>query len=100
VAVELSISPVSPVSTVAGGGAAAAAGRGTPGTGLREGQDVAVRFRVSDANTGQPLAGLSPAAWLDRPPATEVSVPACAARIKELAGGSLFGKAEVDLTSF
>ncbi|HEV3078119.1 MAG TPA: YncE family protein, partial [Thermoanaerobaculia bacterium] len=84
-AVELSISPVSP---------------SAPGSGLREGQDVAVRFRVSDANTGQPLAGLSPAAWLDRPAATEVSPPACAARVKELAGGSLFAKAEVDLSSF
>ncbi len=66
---------------------------------LREGQDVAVRFRVTDA-AGQALAGLSPAAWLDRLPAAEVAPPECAARVKELAGGSLFNQAELDLNSY
>ncbi len=73
---------------------------GPPGPpGLREGQDVAVRFRVTDA-AGQALAGLSPAAWLDRLPAAEVAPPECAARVKELAGGSLFNQAELDLNSY
>jgi YVTN family beta-propeller protein len=83
IAVELAITPV-------GGGG---------GPAVREGQDVAVRFRVSDA-AGQALGGLSPAAWLDRLPAAEVVPPECAARVKELAGGSLFGQAEADLNSY
>jgi YVTN family beta-propeller protein len=100
VAVELSISPL-PLAAGGGSGAAPlAANRDTPPRSLREGQDVVFRFRVSDANTGQPLGGLSPAAWLDLPAAAEVGVPGCAARIKELAGGSLFAKSELDLASF
>jgi len=98
VAVELSISPLA-----GGTGSAAApiaAKRGTPGLSLREGEDVVFRFRVSDASTGQALGGLTPGAWLDRPAASEVGVPGCAERIKELAGGSLFAKSEVDLSSF
>ncbi|HEY6321108.1 MAG TPA: hypothetical protein VJA16_06090 [Thermoanaerobaculia bacterium] len=84
IAVELEIAPLA----------------GHPGPpGLREGQDVAVRFRVTDA-AGQALAGLSPAAWLDRLPAAEVAPPECAARVKELAGGSLFNQAELDLNSY
>ena len=67
--------------------------------GLHEGQDVAVQFRVTDA-AGQALAGLSPAAWLDRLPAAEVAPPECAARVKELAAGSLFNQAELDLNSY
>jgi len=84
IAVELAITPL-------------AAHPGPPG--LREGQDVAVRFHVTDA-AGQALAGLSPAAWLDRLPAAEVAPPECAARVKELAGGSLFNQAELDLNSY
>lgn len=95
IAVELAIVPIagSPIagSPIVDGGA--------PVAGLREGQDVAVRFRVSDAG-GQALAGLSPAAWLDRLPAAEVAPPECAARVKELAGGSLFNQAELDLNSY
>jgi len=87
IAVELAITPL-------------AGHPGPPGPpGLREGQDVAVRFRVTDA-AGQALAGLSPAAWLDRLPAAEVAPPECAARVKELAGGSLFNQAELDLNSY
>ena len=89
IAVELAITPI--------GGTPAAAPPGPPG--LREGQDVAVRFRVTDA-AGQALAGLAPAAWLDRLPAAEVAPPECAARVKELAGGSLFNQAELDLNSY
>jgi len=97
VAVELSITPL------AGGGAVAAPPAAEPNahpSSLREGEDVVFRFRVSDAGTGQPLGGLSPGAWLDLPAAVEVGAPACAARIKELAGGSLFAKSELDLSSF
>lgn len=95
IAVELAITPLasSPI-----GGSPIGVG-GTPVAGVREEQDVAVRFRVSDAS-GQALAGLSPAAWLDRLPAAEVAPPECAARVKELAGGSLFNQAELDLNSY
>lgn len=91
IAVELAITPIG------GGGTPVATATGPPG--LREGQDVAVRLRVTDT-AGQALAGLSPAAWLDRLPAAEVAPPECAARVKELAGGSLFNQAELDLNSY
>jgi YVTN family beta-propeller protein len=92
IAVELAITPI-------GGGSGGSGGEGGGRAAAREGQDVAVRFRVSDA-AGQALGGLSPAAWLDRLPAAEVVPPECAARVKELTGGSLFGQAELDLNSY
>ena len=35
---------------------------------LREGQDGAFRFKLSDTATGTPVAGAYPAAWIDFSP--------------------------------
>jgi hypothetical protein len=42
-----------------------------PDGGLRESERVALRFHLSDAATGLPLTGLTPAAWLEPVPAGE-----------------------------
>ncbi|MCM2334141.1 MAG: cytochrome D1 [Anaeromyxobacteraceae bacterium] len=40
-------------------------GEAPPGLPLQEGDFAEVRFRMTDATTGRPVAGLNPAAWLD-----------------------------------
>jgi hypothetical protein len=40
------------------------AATGQPG--LQEGDDAAIRFKVSDTTTGAPVRGIYPAAWIDR----------------------------------
>ena len=63
---------------------------------LREKDRVAVRLRISDVNTGQPLDGLEPVAWMGAAPAaTEdngVDLESCPAEAQEIAAG---GRPEV-----
>lgn len=67
----------------------------------QEGDPVRVSLRFTDAATGQPLAGLLPAAWLDRIPAGEEEGPrACTKKIETFLGGSLLSAAEVNLNVF
>jgi YVTN family beta-propeller protein len=86
IAVELAVEGVAPL----GAGAAAE---------LREG-DAAVRFRLSDAATGTPLAGASPAAWMDLLSEGENAGGNCTSRVKELLGESLFNRPAVDLNVY
>ena len=68
---------------------------------LRERESVRVQVRLQDAATGSPLAGGSPAAWIDRKPATgPMSAEQCTAKVKLFAEGSSFSRSEVDLTSY
>ncbi len=86
IALELTVEPVSP-----GAGSAAEP---------REG-DAVIRFRLSDAATGTPLAGAYPAAWMDRLGAKETADPGrCKEKIKEFLGGSLFNRPAVDLNVY
>ena len=71
------------------------------GKGIREGQDVTVRFRISDGATGTPLSGLYPAAWMDLVGSGEISNPAdCTRKVESFLGGSLFSKPAVDLNAY
>jgi len=85
IALELAVEPVSP-----GGGTAAEP---------REG-DAVVRFRLSDAATGTPLAGVSPAAWMDLLRGGESAGGNCTSRVKEILSESLFNRPAVDLNVY
>jgi hypothetical protein len=55
---------------------------------LREKDHVAVRLRISDLNTGLPLEGLDPVAWLGSAPEGTGADPAsCLAEAGEIAAG-------------
>ena len=67
----------------------------------REFEDVVVRLRITDAATGSPASGSSPAAWIDRRPEdTRATAEQCAGKVKRFAEGSMFSRTETDLTSF
>jgi YVTN family beta-propeller protein len=68
---------------------------------LREFENVTVQVRWADATTNSPLAGGSPAAWLDlRPGVNQTTAEQCVGKVRRLAEGSTFSRAELDLTSF
>lgn len=67
--------------------------------GLREGDDVVIRFDVRDEITGTPIRGSRPGGWMDS--ASRGNRPAaCADRVRAYAGASLFDRAQVDLNTF
>ena len=85
IAVEMSIDPLEPGS----GGA------------LREGQDVAFRFSLSDTATGQPLSRLEPAAWMALlPEDKKEQAKSCTNRVEEFVGGGLLHRPDLDLNAY
>jgi YVTN family beta-propeller protein len=74
----------------------AVAGKAGP---LRTGDDVIVRFRISDDATKTPLTGAQPAAWLYRT-TPETSGKDCPDLVRELLSGNTFVRAETDLNAF
>ncbi len=65
---------------------------------LRGGDDVVVRFELTDQATGSPLRGAKPAAWMD---GGSTSRPAgCRDRINIYAGGGFLGRADVNLNAY
>jgi DNA-binding beta-propeller fold protein YncE len=68
---------------------------------LREFENVEVQVRFTDTATGSPIAGGSPAAWIDRKPDSRLTTPdQCTGKIKRFAEGSTFSHTELDLTSY
>jgi len=68
---------------------------------LKEGQETVIRFRLSDVATGTPLAGASPAAWLDSAAARAAGGGAtCTETVEQLLGGSFFRRPAVDLNAY
>lgn len=68
---------------------------------LEEDEPVLVRFRLSDTTTNSPVAGASPAAWIDRKPDGEkTTAEHCVGKVKRFAEGSTFSRTELDLISF
>ena len=65
---------------------------------LKEGQEAVIRFRLSDQATGTPLAGASPAAWLDGAAASAAGT--CTEAVEQLLGGSFFRRPAVDLNAY
>jgi YVTN family beta-propeller protein len=71
------------------------------GKGLLAGEDAVVTFSVSDARTGQPLAGVRPSAWVssrraEEPPSEEQ----CKDKIRTFMGGLLSARPDADLNSY
>jgi YVTN family beta-propeller protein len=69
--------------------------------GLVAGEDATVTFSVTDARTGQPLAGVRPRAWisarkLDHTP----SEAECRDKIATFMGGLLSARPDIDLNSY
>ena len=71
------------------------------GKGLAAGAEAVVTFSVTDARTGQPLAGVRPSAWVssrraEEPPSEEQ----CKDKIRTFMGGLLSARPDVDLNSY
>lgn len=70
-------------------------------TELRERDTVVVQVRFTDAATNSPLAGGSPAAWIDRRSGAQpITQAQCVGKVKRFAEGSTFSRTEMDLTSY
>ncbi len=68
---------------------------------FREGQEAVIRFRLSDVATGTPVAGSSPAAWLDRAEAANsAGGGTCTEAVEQLLSGSFFRRPAVDLNAY
>lgn len=68
---------------------------------FREGDDVRVRFAISDTTSGTPITSVYPAAWMDlRPEGEPYNPDLCARKVENFLGGSMFSKAEVDLNVY
>lgn len=68
---------------------------------LREGDDVAFRFEITDTAGGNPLSSVYPGAWMDLKPETERFSPkACKEKVEAFVGGSLFSPPELDLNVY
>ncbi|QXH53776.1 cytochrome D1 [Pseudomonas fakonensis] len=69
---------------------------------LREGDFASIRFKVSDQNSGQPLSGMAPGAWLD--PAQSAPLgdrdSSCKARVALFLKSSIGARPLLDLNSY
>lgn len=69
-----------------------------PAETIRAGDDIEVRFEVTDTTTNSPITNLSPAAWID---GTNLSgSESCHDKIESFLNGSLSARAEYDLNEF
>lgn len=74
---------------------------GTEKRGFREGDLVRFRFRVNDTNSGAPLSGLYPAAWLDLHVKNgQGEARSCKEKVGSFIGASLISPAELDLNVY
>ena len=74
-------------------------------TPLREGDDVRVRFQITDTTSQAPMSGLYPAAWMDRildpdDPLESDEVKACQDKVAGFIGGTLLAQPELDLNVY
>ena len=69
---------------------------------LREGDEVAVSLKISDEQSGEPLRGLFPTAWMsarrdEEPPSTSKR---CLHKVATFTTGNLFARPDVDLNVY
>ena len=67
---------------------------------LREEGTAAIRFEITDAATGQPLAGLSPAAWMSLLPPDGTDAQKCRQDIEQFVSGTLLKRPALDLNVY
>ncbi len=73
---------------------------GPPGQVL-ERRDARITLEITDKLSGQPLAGLFPAAWLDRESAhPKGAPPECRQKVDAFIAGALLSRPEVDLNTY
>jgi len=70
----------------------------TPNAKLRAGEDVNIKFKVTDTTTGTPVKGLNLSAWLSRGPVADAAQ--CRQKIQSYLTGSMRARPEVDLNSY
>ena len=68
---------------------------------LEEGDDARIRFTITDTASGRPVRAINPAAWMDLVPKDEIrGAKTCEQKVKAFLGGSIFGRAELDLNVY
>lgn len=87
IAVDFSVEPVSV--------------QGVKAPGLVEGDDVVVRFKITDSRTGTPLTNLHPSAWMDlRAPGKTTEGKDCRQKIQSFLQSSLSSRPDIDLNTY
>src|SRR3954462_14565518 len=86
-------------------GRIAGAGKVEPGAGgpgpVLEGRSARITLEITDKLSGQPLTGLYPGAWLDRPASHRQAPPAdCHKKVEAFIGGALLSRPEVALNVY
>ena len=70
-------------------------------TTIRAGEDVNVKFKVTDTTTGTPVKGLGLSAWISKGPNEKLIEPVqCREKIQSYLTGSLRARPDVDLNSY
>ncbi len=73
----------------------------TPDAKLRAGEDVNIKFKVTDTNTGTPVKGLNLSAWLSlRAGEKTADATQCREKIQSYLTGSMRARPDVDLNSY
>src|ERR1051325_2063377 len=77
------------------------AGQDGKDPGLVAGADATISFRLTDKQTGQPVTGLHPNAWISSRTAQHAPNEAeCKDKIRTYTGGLLSARADIDLNSY
>jgi YVTN family beta-propeller protein len=70
-------------------------------SGIKAGEDVNVKFKVTDTTTGTPVKGLGLSAWISLRPKEKATEPAqCREKIQSYLTGSMRSRPDVDLNSY
>ena len=70
-------------------------------TSIKAGEDVNVKFKVTDTTTGTPVKGLGLSAWISLRPSNKATEPAqCREQIQSYLTGSMRNRPDVDLNSY
>lgn len=70
-------------------------------TNIKAGEDVNIKFKVTDTTTGTPVKGLGLSAWISKRPPDKATEPAqCREKIQSYLTGSLRSRPDVDLNSY
>jgi YVTN family beta-propeller protein len=73
----------------------------TSGAKLRAGEDVNIKFKVTDTNTGTPVKGLNLSAWLSLRAGDKLAdATQCRQKIQSYLTGSMRARPDVDLNSY
>ena len=72
----------------------------TPNAKLRAGEDVNIKFKVTDTTTNTPVKGLSLSAWLSLGGGDKTDDAQCHQKIQSYLTGSMRARPEVDLNSY